>query len=306
MRAHRTAFTLVELLVVIAIIGILIAMLLPAIQAAREAARATSCRNNLKQLGIALQNHHDTLGRLPPGWVAYVPGTKTPHWMGEPGWAWSAKVLPFMEENALFAGQIDFDLPITDPANDVARVTPVASFRCGSDPGLETFVLEAGDPVEFPYLGAGAYAPVELSRSNYLGVFGTDDPCDACAAGDCVGNGSFFLDRGLMFREIGDGLSHTFLVGERSSQHAAATWVGVVTGGDHAPGRVVGTGTDAPNSSATEEEYAHCFSSYHPRGTQFLMADGSVHMISNGIDLNVYHALCTRALRDSIGNPDDW
>ena len=90
MCTQRNGFTLVELLVVIAIIGILIALLLPAIQAAREAARRATCTNNLKQTGLALHMHHDTYHRLPPGWKAYDPNTRKPHWFGEPGWAcWS-------------------------------------------------------------------------------------------------------------------------------------------------------------------------------------------------------------------------
>ena len=302
MSTRHSAFTLVELLVVVAIIGILIALLLPAVQAAREAARNISCRNNMKQIGIALHMHHDAKHRLPAGWIAYEPGTRNPHWFGEPGWAWSAKILPFIEEKALFEDTIHFDLPITDPANDVARVTRVSSFRCPSDIGGDTFELQGGGP----YLGDGAYTPIDLSRNNYLGVFGTVDIHIVCPGTACVGNGTFFLNRGLKFREIRDGLSHTFFVGERSSERAPSTWVGMVTGGEHAPARVVGVGTYPPNSIEAPVHYFHNFSSLHPAGTHFLVGDGSVQMISNDIDTDIYQALCTRALKDDAGTPDDW
>jgi len=252
----------------------------------------------MKQIGIALQMHHDTLGRLPAGWTAYQPGTNSPHWFGEPGWAWSARILPFLEEKALFEHTIHFDLPITDSANDVARVTPVSSFRCPSDIGGDTFVLQGGGP----YLGSGSFTPVELSRNNYLGVFGTVDLHIAWATTGCIGNGSFFLNRGLKFREIRDGLSQTFLVGERSSERAPSTWVGMVTGGSHAPARIVGVATYPANSTQLPLHYFHNFSSYHPQGTHFLAGDGSVHMVSNDIDMDVYQALCTRAGGDSVGS----
>ena len=95
------AFTLVELLVVIAIIGILIALLLPAVQAAREAARRMSCTNNLKQLGLGLHMYHDVHKTLPIGWLGFDSSGK-PHFEGDPGWAWSARILPFIEQQSLY------------------------------------------------------------------------------------------------------------------------------------------------------------------------------------------------------------
>jgi len=297
MFTRRSGFTLVELLVVVAIIGILIALLLPAIQAAREAARAISCSNKLKQIGIALQMHHDTRHRLPAGWNAYDPGTHQAHWFGEPGWAWSARILPFLEEKAIYKQMIHFELPITDPANDDARVVAIGSFRCPSDIGDDTFELQGGGP----YLGSGGYTPVKLATNNYIGVFGTVDIHIVCPGTDCIGDGTFFLNKGLRFREMKDGLSHTFIVGERSSERAPSTWVGVVTGGQHAPARVVGVATYPPNSTRQPVHYFHNFSSYHSMGAHFLTGDGAVHMVHQDIDDAIYKALCTRAHGDSIG-----
>jgi prepilin-type N-terminal cleavage/methylation domain-containing protein len=292
----RNAFTLVELLVVIAIIGILVALLLPAVQAAREAARRTSCHNNLKQVGLGLHMYHDTNKRLPAGWIAEVPGTRQPHWFGEPGWGWCSRILPFMEQTSVYNSEIHFELPITDPMNTAARETKIQIFRCPSDIGDDTFVLPAGDH----YLGsAGGYTPVRLATGNYVGVFGIADYHDVCEPDSpeynhCDGLGTFILERGLRLADITDGTSNTLVAGERSSKWAPSTWVGMVTGGDHAPARITGVGLFPPNSELEEEHYTHNFSSFHPQGTNFVLGDGSVRLISETIDRAVYLGLCTR------------
>ena len=155
MYTRRNGFTLVELLVVIAIIGVLIALLLPAVQASREASRRASCSNNLKQIGLALHMHHDTYKRLPAGWRGRDPGNGEPHWFGLPGWGWAAYTLPCLEQTAVYENLVHLDLPITDPANDDARVTPIKTFRCPTDVGERTFDLQGGGPsvtsgVSFP------------------------------------------------------------------------------------------------------------------------------------------------------------
>ena len=118
---RRPAFTLVELLVVIAIIGLLVALLLPAIQMARESARASQCKNNLKQLGIALHNYHDVLGCLPPGWMANKPD-------GVPGWGWSSCLLHYIEQHNLELS-IQRNLPIAHTANQHRRAIAPRSGR---------------------------------------------------------------------------------------------------------------------------------------------------------------------------------
>ncbi|MGQ9576604.1 MAG: DUF1559 family PulG-like putative transporter [Thermoguttaceae bacterium] len=299
MPARWRGFTLVELLVVIAIIGVLIALMLPAVQAAREAARRCSCCNNLKQIGLALHMYHDTCKRLPAGWSAYDPATGQPHWFGLPGWGWAAKILSHMEQTALEQNLIRFDLPITDPANQQARVFSIATHRCPSDIGQNTFVLPGGEL----YLGPGSYTPVELATGNYVGMFGTQDLHEVCSppGRHCEGDGTFFLNRGLRLSEIRDGLSQTFIVGERSSKWAPSTWVGMVTGGWHAPARIVGVAAYPPNSEQTPEHYFHNFSSFHPTGTHFLLGDGSVRLVSQTIDPALFHALATRNAGDVVG-----
>jgi len=297
-RRLRCGFTLVELLVVIAIIGILIALLLPAVQAAREAARRMSCSNNLKQIGLALHMYHDTHKRLPPGWIAFNPNTGQRHWFGEPGWGWAARILPYLEQKALSDKLIDLTRPITDSVHDQVRLTQLAVYRCPSDSGEGMFTLEGGGP----YVGSGGgFQPVEMAVGNYLGVFGTKDFHEVCPSGTCEGNGPLFFQRGVRFAEISDGLSQTFVVGERNTKLAPGTWLGMVTGGQHAPARICGVATYPPNSEQEESHYFHNFSSRHPSGTHFLAADGSVKLIAETINEQTYHALCTRGAGDIPG-----
>ncbi len=292
-----TAFTLVEVLVVITIIGVLIALLLPAVQSAREAARRASCTNNLKQIGIAMHLYHDVFGCLPPGWTAKHPTTGQPYWLGQPGWAWGVAILPYLEQGAVADTLIHLDLPITDPANSDARRTVIATYRCLSDDADPTFVLEPG-PMPAPDYITG-YTATELAKSNYVGVFGTLTMLSVYGPGGTgMSDGTLAFQKAYSFAEITDGLSCTFLAGERRSGNYPSTWLGVLAGGAHAPGRVCATASTPPGSAAGE---MFNFSSYHPNGTNFLAADGSVHMISETINQATYLALCTRATGEPIG-----
>src|SRR5688572_1419891 len=132
--SRARGFTLVELLVVIAIIGVLVALLLPAVQMAREAARASQCKNHLKQCGLALHQYHDVMGRLPPGWIANQPE-------GVPGWGWTPALFPYLEQRNLDENLINRQLPIAAGANQAGRETIVPVLICGSDAQAKVFTI---------------------------------------------------------------------------------------------------------------------------------------------------------------------
>ncbi|MDP6720542.1 MAG: DUF1559 domain-containing protein [Pirellulaceae bacterium] len=284
----RKAFTLVELLVVIAIIGILVALLLPAVQAAREAARRMSCSNNMKQIGLALHNYHDTHKRFPMGWIGLEANTNRPLAEGQPGWAWGSYSLPYLEQENVSDNLIQFTRPLLDPVNQAARETYLPVFRCPSDtPAEKRFVLgQEGSP---------ATPLVSLAAASYIGVFGTFEleDCEGLPLGaECRGDGIFYHLSSVRFADILDGTTNTFAVGERSAQYGFSTWTGVAEGGDEAFARVLGIADHPPN-----DDHGHLddFSSQHPAGTNFLLADGSVRLITETIDLNIYRAFATRA-----------
>jgi prepilin-type N-terminal cleavage/methylation domain-containing protein len=287
---HR-AFTLVELLVVIAIIGILVALLLPAIQAAREAARRSQCKNNLKQIGLALHNYESVRRVFPPGFISKStdidgPGTG-------PGWGWAAHILPHLEEASL---QVDLKREILDPYHDNARITTLSVFRCPSD--------SVEEPI-FEVLDEGGAPITRLAFANYVGVGGTHEVTEF----PDTGTGVFLRNQPLAIKKITDGLSHTILVSERASrQSPQTTWVGAVTDSGVPPlnpdyeveGPPVlvltntGTADDArvPNNGLGHVEDSN---SAHPQGVHTMFADGSVQQISNDIDPIVWEALGTRA-----------
>ncbi|MCL4207206.1 MAG: DUF1559 domain-containing protein [Pirellulaceae bacterium] len=299
---RQSGFTLVELLVVIAIIGILVALLMPAIQMAREAARRSSCSNNMKQIGLGLHMYHDTFGRLPAGWRAYDPANGQPFWFGLPGWAWSTSILPYMEQTAVFGDAVHFEYPISDPINADARLARIKIYRCPTDIGGDIFDLPGGGPT----VGSPATFPLQMATGNYIGMFGTVNFRDVCSPSSatfngCAGDGTFMLNRQFRFADILDGLSTTLVAGERNSAFAPSTWLGVVSGGQHGVARIAGVAAFPPNSTAAAEHYFHNFSSFHPAGTNFLAADGSVRLIAETIDLSIYHALATRAGHEVVG-----
>lgn len=175
---------------------------------------------------------------------------------------------------------------------------PVPVFLCPSDPSPAVFMLHR--PAPDPWLNASADGSpgrgkpmFQVARANYSGVFGTN----SIETGPQQGNGCFFRNSRIRFDDIRDGLSNTLLVGERSSRLDSATWVGAVPGAERRSARVVGRAGRVPNDVLNDFSD---FSSHHPFGANFLMADGSVRLISDEIDLDVYHAMATRAGREVV------
>ena len=274
----RRAFTLVELLVVIAIIGILVSLLLPAVQMAREAARRIQCSNNVRQLGLATHNYESAYKRLPSGWVSN--GTS-----GEPGWGWSAALLPFMEGNNV-ANKIDWRIAIDNGIHDEIRTTVIPIFTCPSDPSPNIFEIgEEGGPGPLADDGDKLF---RISKSNYVAMFGTFELEDAPYSGD----GMYYGNSKLKFRDVTDGLSNTIMVGERSGQLGSSLWQGNIPLAAESFARIVGVADHVPNSPVGHFED---FRSYHTAGANFMRADGSVQWLPQTIDEDTYRAMASRS-----------
>lgn len=278
-RLTRCGFTLIELLVVTALIGLLIALLLPAVQAAREAANRISCVNNLEQIGLAMHGYHDRTGSFPWGYVSGIAADGAD--LG-PGWGWAASLLEDLEQNNLHA-RARFDLDISHPANATVRVQSLNVFLCPSDGRSGTFTPED--------------SPVPVAHANYAGLFGSNELED----GPGLGNGVFYRNSRTRIAEVMDGLSNTLLIGERGRRDSRATWVGAVTAADEAPSLAVGDTGTPPNSPEADEDD---FSSRHAQGANFLFADGSVRPIRDSIHRSVWNALATRAGGEPISAGD--
>ncbi len=249
---RRFGFTMVELLVVIAILSLLVALLLPAVQSARGAARRIQCTNNLRQLGLALHSFESARRLLPPGYRSrsFQPEVRDPStWDAPPGWGWTAFLLPHLEE-AGFADQIDFELPVWDLRHrEVVRATLATGLCPAASGGREPFMVtgEDGRPVEL------AGGPLEVGRSHYVASHGQESCWGECGAsatglvftniytsetevvqidGDAsrVADGPFYRNSETRFRDITDGLSKTIFIGEHASGLSDKTWAGVVPG----------------------------------------------------------------------------
>ena len=258
MTHQRRAFTLVELLVVIAIIGILVGMLFPAIQSVREAARRASCSNNLRQLGVAMQNHESSLGRFPSGYTSHPTndGTVPPGvfidpvtWDAGPGWGWGAYLLGYIEGGNISAN-LDFNAPLWANQNRFGINQQLSIFLCPSVSG-DSRPFEIVDAGQSPFSPDGV-TPLVLGRSHYVASHGQESAWGAEAGsalsgevftniytgatttiqinGDVskVADGPFYRNSKTRQSEITDGTSSTIFLGEHSSRLSDKTWVGVV------------------------------------------------------------------------------
>jgi prepilin-type processing-associated H-X9-DG protein/prepilin-type N-terminal cleavage/methylation domain-containing protein len=294
MRAHENrAFTLIELLVVISIIGLLTALLLPAVQGAREAARRTQCVNNLKQLGVAVHNYESTHRAFPPGYVSNFDsgGNDT-----GPGWGWGALLLPQMEQKPLFDA-VNFSLPIEDSTNQTSRLTRISAYLCPSDDQAPSWLAMRRDASGTPTQGI-----CQVASANYVGMYGTSDP-------GIDGDGIFFRDSSIGVSAVIDGTAQTIAAGERGHSLGEATWVGSVTGAalfpvdndgvgyprvESGPGMILGHagGNLGPGDPSAE---VNQFYSRHPGGVNFLFADGHVSFLKITLNAKTFRALATRA-----------
>lgn len=316
-------FTLVELLVVIAIIGVLVGLLLPAVQAAREAARRMQCSNNLKQIGLAMHNYHDSQRAFPFGWMLDPTNFNVS--------SWGIQILPFLEQAAL-ADQWTSTSPafneadqLGHPAAVVAKnlqviATPLQVFRCPSAPGenVHDYTLpgsQAGTPFDLTWTAA---------RSDYTAVSGIRGVyADIAYAGNAGGSrgGLMAGDTKNSFRDITDGTSNTIMVGERvggnrvyrrTQVNAADTalfggsqgggW-GDFLNGEHWPKGSLrdGSGDGGPCIINCTNSRSVGFMSFHPGGAHFALCDGSVRFVPENIEAQTFAALVTIGKGEVVG-----
>lgn len=292
-KSLRKGFTLIELLVVIAIIGVLMALLFPAVQSVREAARRTHCANNQRQVALALQMHHNSMRYLPYGWLSGENQFTDLEWTEDnPGWSWATRILPYMEQSNLYK-RIDWGMILYRDQMTEVHESPINLFMCPSDPGPELVKVEFQVKYLQPFRVNAVHEEividyaVNLARSNYSGVFGTREIKTNMANAD----GLFHRNSDFKFRDIKDGLSYTFLTGERTSEIGPSTWVGLIPEVEDAAALILGTTQYPPNS----EESIASFGSSHPGGTHFTSADGAIRFVSDLVDHTVYQNMATRA-----------
>ena len=342
-RCSRQGFTLIELLVVMFIIGVLIGLLLPAVQAARQAATRTQCLNNMRQIGVAMHNYHDTTSSFPSGIIMHldeIPGgtistdaTPTASVFGEryaatdpetglpvyfcqppvpvfadlygyPGWGWGTLILPQLEQSSLYNG-FNFSFTAVDWQNDTVSLISLNTFICPADAPPPTFQVVDAYGVSPPWT-------LLMPTSNYLGVMGTGPVPMIPTATD----GMFGANSTVNLRDITDGSSQTLCVGERSYGLSYATWMSMVPGGWLFPTPLFNQGgpftpaagvpscgtllapvglVDTPRTPNNSSGHPEDFSSRHPGGVNFLLADGSVRWVKNSIDYRTFVSLATRA-----------
>jgi len=313
MSRNTRGFTLVELLVVIAIIGILIGMLLPAVQQVREAARRIQCGNQMRQLSLAMHNFESAFGNFPPGIkTAEITGTGIRDQSFDdvrtrPGLNWQACVLPYIEQAPLFDRVNDITNNLTNPSlvhgNEEIVMTVIPNLICPSCP------MDDLNPIRPDAFGGDG----DAAKCNYIGIWGTEVSgnsdynqlaADASRWDPSTYSGILFINSEVEFGEIQDGTSNTFVIAERDgasigvNTRAAATWCGVRNAqwGNQCLGPI----SRQPNYvlNTIEDNRAaqwNAISSQHPGGANFGRADGSVEYVIDTVDGFVYEEFGTKA-----------
>jgi len=325
-RFYRRGFTLIELLVVIAIIAILVALLLPAVQQAREAARRSSCKNNLKQIGLALHNYHDTYGTFPMGISHHKAGCSIAagdgngfyisDWEKRYGsWSWQAMIAPALEQSSLYdavgVSQQEAHQALDSGTNRTLLQRPVAVLNCPSDTGPATITYDTKRPVR-----SDGSSRVSVAKTNYVASHHHSTAVCNNTSGS-VGSPNFLNDTDSPFsgmfahsssvkmRDVTDGTSNTIMVGERTwglhinngsennAPRAANQFVSAgvqMSTSNTGAATVFGTAASpmnfVGNNDAGRRKARQGYSSQHQGGSQFLLVDGSVRFLSQNIQHN--------------------
>ena len=273
--AGRRGFTLVELLVVISIIGILIALLLPAISAVRETARRAACSNNLTQLGVALQNYESAHGALPPGTVdrqGPIHNVARGYQM-----SWIVQLLPYLDEGST-AKHVDFSAGAYDPKNAAVRGLSLTLLRCPSSWAGPRHNVEG--------------APQGIGVTSYVGCHN-----DVEAPIDAANHGVLFLNSHVSQRDVTDGIANTIYAGEKVTDDGDLGWMSGTRATLRNAGRQPDNGQQrAPEQAAARNDlFVGGFGSYHTGVCNFLFGDGGVRGMSARIELEVLQQLANRA-----------